>query len=179
MHASCVYKAMTSVKGKLHQRLNLFESFQSNFLVWTSPCLHRFLLLKLATTFTKRFLFYRKIDPSKSKVNSSREAVRDINVVFVTFQVNMLKDCLLYFCHSRPPKKDRNSPSPSLAPIPQREKSYDLRQSFPERSWNPAHQGTPLTRQPRQRQAATLSSANLCKSLLKLRPTKAHSVRIS
>lgn len=64
----CVLKAvMTSVKGKLHKRLKLFDRFQSNFLVETSPRLP-LCLLKLATTFTKPFPFYTKIDPSKSKV---------------------------------------------------------------------------------------------------------------
>lgn len=35
MHAFCVYEAMPSVKGKLHQRLNLFLFFISNFRVCT------------------------------------------------------------------------------------------------------------------------------------------------
>ena len=59
MHASCVYKAMTSVKGKLHQRLFL-RVFQSNFprlkVSMFAPLCGFFPLLKLATTFTKRLL---------------------------------------------------------------------------------------------------------------------------
>lgn len=64
--------------------------------------------------------------------------MRDINVVFVTFQVNMLKDCLLYFCRSRPRKRTGNSRSlppslpPSLPRLPSEKKIVWLKAIF---SW--------------------------------------------
>lgn len=41
--------------------------FQSNFHVWRSPCLHRFSTEAGNYLYKALFLFYRKIDPSKSK----------------------------------------------------------------------------------------------------------------
>lgn len=111
-----------------------------------------FYLLKLATTFSKRFRlffffksfsFYIKIDPSKSRLTLLREAVRDVNVVFVTFQVNMLKDCLLNF--SVVPRKRSGKTLPP---------SFDLRQSFPETILKSSRGGPSLTK-------ALLSLVNL------------------
>lgn len=187
MHPMCFYKAMTSFKGKLHNRL-FWQFVDPRFPPFSTEA-GNYLYEALSFSFPIFFFFYWKIDPSKSKVTIPREAVRDINVVLITIQVNMLQDCLLYSSHPGGDLKTLHLPPslppscPSLAPTPRQEKSVNFKAIF---SWTILKSSGPSPRHSSQstlnhrlvQQGDSLTIKSLLKADSNLGQPKVHSERI-